>query len=68
METILKRFGLVNSKFSDKLLIHTEGCTGYSKFNKSEEIQNGEIYGHDIIGDLNAGANRIHRLEYCFRL
>ena len=48
---------LVREKYCDKLLIHTEGCTGYSHFRETDEIQNGEIYGHDILGDLNAGAN-----------
>lgn len=48
---------LVSKKYPNKLLIHTEGCTGFSNFRKSDEIQNGEIYGHDIIGDLNAGIN-----------
>lgn len=40
-----------------KLLIHTEGCTGYSKFKSKDEVNNAEIYGHDILGDLNAGIN-----------
>jgi len=44
-------------KYSDKLIIHTEGCTGYSHFNPDDEIKNAEMYAHDIIGDLNAGAN-----------
>lgn len=39
------------------LLIHSEGCTGYSKNNKQTEIRNAEIYAHDIIGDLNNGCN-----------
>lgn len=48
---------LVRKKFPDKLLIHTEGCTGFSNFRKSDEVKNGEIYAHDILGDLNAGIN-----------
>ena len=48
---------LTHEAFPGKLLIHTEGCTGYSKFNPNDEVHNGEIYGHDILGDLNAGAN-----------
>ncbi len=39
------------------LLIHSEGCTGYSKNNKQSELRNAEIYAHDIIGDLNHGCN-----------
>lgn len=39
------------------LLIHTEGCTGYSKSDTKHELENAEIYAHDIIGDLNNGCN-----------
>ena len=70
---------LTHDAFPGKLLIHTEGCTGYSKFNPNDEIHNGEIYGHDILGDLNSGANAYidwnlvldnkggpnHKLNYC---
>ena len=38
-------------------LIHTEGCTGYSKHTTKSEIKNAEIYAHDIIGDLNHGSS-----------
>lgn len=48
---------IVREKFPNKLLIHTEGCTGYSHFRPEDEVQNGELYGHDILGDLNNGAN-----------
>ena len=48
---------LTRNRFPDKLLIHTEGCTGYSNFRKSDEVKNAEIYGLDIMGDLNAGVN-----------
>ena len=48
---------LVHTEFPDKLLIHTEGCTGFSNFNPNDEIHNAEIYAHDIIGDLNSGTN-----------
>ena len=52
-----ENLSLVNTNFPDKLLIHTEGCTGYSEFRPGDEIHNGELYAHDIIGDLNSGAN-----------
>lgn len=48
---------LVREHFPDKLIIHTEGCTGFSDINSPDEYRNGEIYAHDIIGDLNAGSN-----------
>ena len=48
---------IVREQYPDKLLIHTEGCTGYSHFRQEDEVHNGELYGHDILGDLNCGAN-----------
>lgn len=48
---------LIHDAFPNKLIFHTEGCTGYSKFKQDEEIQNGEIYAHDILGNLNSGIN-----------
>lgn len=74
-----ENISLTHKAFPNMLLIHTEGCTGYSKFNPNDEIINGEIYGHDILGDLNSGANAYidwnlvldnkggpnHKLNYC---
>ena len=48
---------LTHTAFPDKLLFHTEGCTGYSNFDTNEEVKNGEFYAHDILGDLNSGIN-----------
>ena len=50
---------LTRNRFPDKLLVHTEGCTGYSNFRKSDEVKNAEIYAHDMIGNLNAGVNGV---------
>lgn len=47
----------VNELFPDKLLIHTEGCTGYSKFKPKDELFNAKLYASEIIGDLNSGVN-----------
>ena len=47
----------VNELFPDKLLIHTEGCTGYSKFKPKDELFNAELYASEIIGDLNSNVN-----------
>ena len=47
----------LNKLFPDKLLIHTEGCTGYSKFKPKDELFNAELYANEIIGDLNSGVN-----------
>lgn len=48
---------LTKNAFPNKLLIHTEGCTGFSKFNPEDEVKNAEIYAHEILGDLVSGAN-----------
>lgn len=48
---------LTANDFKDKLLIHTEGCVGYSKFSKETEVSIAEAYAHDILEDLNAGTN-----------
>ena len=47
----------LNKSFPDKLLIHTEGCTGYSNFKPEDELFNAEMYATEIIGDLNNGTN-----------
>lgn len=52
-----EEIALTRNQFPDKLLIHTEGCTGFSHFRKEDEVQNAEIYAHDMLGDLNAGVN-----------
>lgn len=48
---------LTSKIFPGKILIHTEGCTGFSNFNPNDEVKNAEIYAHEILGDLNSGAN-----------
>ncbi len=48
---------LTHEVYPDKLLFHTEGCTGHSYPNPNDEQNNAEIYAHDIIGDLNSGCN-----------
>ena len=52
-----ENLNLLHQKYPDKLLIHTEGCTGFSNFNSNDEIRNAELYAHDILGDLNHGCN-----------
>ena len=48
---------LVTEKYPDKILLHTEGCTGYSNFKLEDEIPNANYYAHDILWDLNYGSN-----------
>ncbi len=52
-----ENISLTQNAFPGKILIHTEGCTGFSKFNPNDEVKNAEIYAHEILGDLNAGVN-----------
>ena len=40
----------------DKLLLFTEGCVEYSRFTENQ-LFNAQMYAHDIIGNLNAGAH-----------
>lgn len=47
----------VRRQYPDKALIFTEGCVEYSRFEAENQIQNAEMYAHDIIGDFNAGMN-----------
>lgn len=52
-----ENISLTQNAFPGKILIHTEGCTGFSKFNPNDDVKNAEIYAHEILGDLNAGVN-----------
>lgn len=46
---------LVQEKFPGKKLIFTEGCVEYTFFNDNSQLQNAQMYAHDILGNLNAG-------------
>ena len=48
---------ICKSKFPDKLLFHTERCVGFSNFNPNNEQPDAEIYGIEILNDLNNGTN-----------
>ncbi len=43
----------------DRELIFTEGCDYYSAGDPAAELQHAEHYAHEIVGDLQAGANAI---------
>lgn len=43
--------------FPNLLLLHTEGCTGYSHFRPQDELANAEMYAYEIIEDFNHGVN-----------
>ena len=47
----------VREKYPKKELIFTEGCVEYSRFAAKSQTDYAEMYGHALIGDLNAGMN-----------
>jgi glucosylceramidase len=51
--------GITHDAFPDKELFFTEGCVEYSRFADSGEVGKAEMYAHDMLGNLNAGANGI---------
>ena len=55
--THFENLKILHDLFPDKLLIHTEGCTGYSKFKPQDELFNANMYASEIIGDFNSGVN-----------
>lgn len=48
---------LVRDMFPKKKLIHTEGCVEYSRLSDAGQLENAQMYAHDIIGNINAGMN-----------
>ena len=47
----------IRKKYPDLLLINTEMCCGYTKYNEINWINDAEYYLNDIIGDMNNGVN-----------
>lgn len=47
----------IRDEYPNLMLINTEGCTGFSLYDKNEWIKDAEYYLNDIIGDFNHGAN-----------
>lgn len=47
----------LKEKYPDKLLINTEMCCAYSKYNEKKWLGSAEYYLNDIIGDMNNGVN-----------
>lgn len=43
----------------DRELVFSEGCDAYSAGDPAEELPHAEHYAHEVIGDLQAGANAI---------
>jgi glucosylceramidase len=51
---------LIRERFPKKLLIHTESCLEYYRFDKNDILTNARRYAHDIIGDLNNGVSAFY--------
>lgn len=49
----------VRSLFPEKELLFTEGCVEHSRLKSAGEVQKAEMYAHDIMGNLKAGATGI---------
>ena len=47
----------LREKYPNKLLINTEMCCSYSKYDEKAWIGAAEYYLNDIIGDMNSGVN-----------
>lgn len=48
---------MIREEYPNTLLINTETCCGYSKYDEIDWIKDAETYLIDIIGDLNNGVN-----------
>lgn len=48
---------LVRQKYPDKEIIFSEGCVEYSRFSSEGGVWQGEMYAHDILGNLAGGAS-----------
>lgn len=46
---------LIRKQYPDKEVFFTEGCVEYYRFADSGEIEQAQMYAHDIMGNLNAG-------------
>lgn len=50
---------IIKRKYPKMEVFFTEGCVEYSRFADSNEVQKAEMYAHDMLGNLSAGANGI---------
>ncbi len=46
---------LVKERYPSKRLLFSEGCIEYSRYDRGNQLLNAQKYGHEIIGNLNAG-------------
>ncbi len=47
----------IREEYPNLMLINTEGCCGYAKYDEINWISDAEYYLNDIIGDFNHGVN-----------
>lgn len=47
---------IVGDLFPGKKLIFSEGCVEFSRFGDNSQLQSAQMYAHDYIGNLRAGA------------
>lgn len=49
----------VKQMYPEKKIFFTEGCVEYSRFDEAAEVQHGEMYAHDMLGNLKAGVEAV---------
>lgn len=52
-----QQLSMVKEKFPNLKLLLSEACIEFSKYDADNFLENAQKYGHDMIGNLNAGMN-----------
>ncbi|MDO4311783.1 MAG: glycoside hydrolase family 30 beta sandwich domain-containing protein [Eubacteriales bacterium] len=52
-----EQLSMIGKLFPDKRLVFSEGCVEYSRFGKDDHLAHARMYAHDMIGNLNHGAD-----------
>lgn len=50
---------LIKKHFPEKEIFFTEGCVEYSRLSDASDVQNAEMYAHQMIGNLKGGISAI---------
>ena len=50
---------LIKKHFPEKEIFFTEGCVEYSRLSDASDVQNAEMYAHQMIGNLKGGITAI---------
>ena len=50
---------LIKKHYPDKEIFFTEGCVEYSRLSDASQVQNAEMYAHQMIGNLKGGCSAI---------